>query len=437
MKTFHFTFLLILAGYLSSAQLYFPPVNSSTWSVTDPAALGWCQKKIDTLYKFLEANNTKAFILLKDGKIVLEKYLNGHSQTSLWYWASAGKTFTSTLVGIAQQENFLKISDSTSKYLGKGWSSCTPEQEDKITIRHQLTMTSGLDDGVTDPFCTLSSCLKYKAPAGTRWSYHNGPYTLLDGVIEKATGMTLNQFATQKIKITTGMDGLFIKQDYNNVYFSTARSMARFGLLILNKGRWNDIPVLSDQQYYNEMVNTSQNINESYGYLWWLNGKNGFMVPQSQIKFPGRLFQSAPADMFSALGKNGQFVNVIPSQNMVWIRMGDNPDNSLVPFLFNEDLSKYINALSCTSSNKDITASDIPEYNIFPNPVTEYIHIEQNNTERNSVQCKIFDAMGRIVHQGFYEGKSFLINTQGFNQGLHFLQIRKNNAVQTLKFVKE
>lgn len=128
MKTFHFTFLLILAGYLSSAQLYFPPVNSSTWSVTDPAALGWCQKKIDTLYKFLEANNTKAFILLKDGKIVLEKYLNGHSQTSLWYWASAGKTFTSTLVGIAQQENFLKISDSTSKYLGKGWSSCTPEQ---------------------------------------------------------------------------------------------------------------------------------------------------------------------------------------------------------------------------------------------------------------------------------------------------------------------
>lgn len=437
MKTFHFTFLLILAGYLSSAQLYFPPVNSSTWSVTDPAALGWCQKKIDTLYKFLEANNTKAFILLKDGKIVLEKYLNGHSQTSLWYWASAGKTFTSTLVGIAQQENFLKISDSTSKYLGKGWSSCTPEQEDKITIKHQLTMTSGLDDGVTDPFCTLSSCLIYKAPAGTRWSYHNGPYTLLDGVIEKATGMTLNQFATQKIKITTGMDGLFIKQDYNNVYFSTARSMARFGLLILNKGRWNDIPVLSDQQYYNEMVNTSQNINESYGYLWWLNGKNGFMVPQSQIKFPGRLFQSAPADMFSALGKNGQFVNVIPSQNMVWIRMGDNPDNSLVPFLFNEDVSKYINALSCTSSNKDITASDIPEYNIFPNPVTEYIHIEQNNTERNSVQCKIFDAMGRIVHQGFYEGKSFLINTQGFNQGLHFLQIRKNNAVQTLKFVKE
>ena len=233
------------------------------------------------------------------------------------------------------------------------------------------------------------------------------------------------------------MDGLFIKQDYNNVYFSTARSMARFGLLILNKGSWNDIPVLSDQQYYNEMVNTSQNINESYGYLWWLNGKNGFMVPQSQIKFPGRLFQSAPADMFSALGKNGQFVNVIPSQNMVWIRMGDNPDNSLVPFLFNEDVSKYINALSCTSSNKDITASDIPEYNIFPNPVTEYIHIEQNNTERNSVQCKIFDAMGRIVHQGFYEGKSFLINTQGFNQGLHFLQIRKNNAVQTLKFVKE
>lgn len=426
--------ILVNINHLSG-QLYFPPNNSSAWATMNATSLGWCQTRIDSLYRFLEANNTKAFILLKDGKIVLEKYLNGHSQTSSWYWASAGKTLTSSLVGIAQQENKLKTSDLTSNYLGKGWTSCTPAQEEKITIRHQLTMTSGLDDGVSDPFCITSSCLKYKSDAGTRWAYHNGPYTLLDAVIEKATGISMNQYNTQKIKNITGMDGLFVKQDFNNVYLSTARSMARFGLMILNKGTWNGVPVLSDQNYYNEMVNTSQMINESYGYLWWLNGKNSFMVPQSQIKFPGSLFKNAPADMFSALGKNGQFINVIPSQKMVWIRMGDNPDNSLVQFLFNEDIWKYINNLSCTSSTKD-DASISNNYKIYPNPVTDQLMVENTTGNIEAVQYKILDAMGKVFINNQFEGSSFMIDTQCLSDGIYFMVIQNKHATQSIKFVK-
>jgi CubicO group peptidase (beta-lactamase class C family) len=432
-------FVIIIPLLLSfvtdlSAQLYFPPTNSNTWSTTDPTALGWCQHKIDSLYRFLETNHTKAFILLKDGKIVLEKYFNGHTQSSSWYWASAGKSLTAVLVGIAQQENLLKISDPSSKYLGRGWTSCTSLQEDKITIRHQLTMTTGLDDGVTDPYCTLASCLQYKSDAGSRWAYHNAPYTILDGVIEKATGKTLNQYATQKIKNITGMDGLFIQQEYNNIFFSTPRSMARFGLLILNKGTWNGIPILSDQQYYSEMVNTSQNINLSYGYLWWLNGKNGFMIPQSQVKFPGSMNKSAPTDMISALGKNGQFINVIPSQNMVWIRMGDNPDNALVPFLFNEDVSKYINALSCTSSVRDLSA--IP-YKVFPNPTTDHIHIENTDSVSEMITWTITDALGRVAHHGQGEGSSLVVSTDFLPDGLYILLLHGNKGSQSLKFVKE
>ena len=426
--------ILVNINHLSG-QLYFPPNNSSAWATMDATSLGWCQTRIDSLYRFLEANNTKAFILLKDGKIVLEKYLNGHSQTSSWYWASAGKTLTSSLVGIAQQENKLKTSDLTSNYLGKGWTSCTPAQEEKITIRHQLTMTSGLDDGVSDPFCTTSSCLNYKSDAGTRWAYHNGPYTLLDAVIEKATGISMNLYNTQKIKNITGMDGLFVRQDFNNVYLSTARSMARFGLMILNKGTWIEVPVLSDQNYYNEMVNTSQMINESYGYLWWLNGKNSFMVPQSQIKFPGSLFKNAPSDMFSALGKNGQFINVVPSQKMVWIRMGDNPDNSLVPFLFNEDIWKYINNLSCTSSTKD-DASISNNYKIYPNPVTDQLMLENTTGNVEAVQYKILDAMGKVFINNQFEGSSFMIDTQILLDGIYFMVIQNKHATQSIKFVK-
>ena len=240
-------FQLIMVKGQSS---YFPPISGNDWDTTSPRSLSWCNDKIDSLYQYLSSQNTKSFILLKDGKIVLEKYFGTHTQNDAWYWASAGKTLTATMVGIAQQENFLSINDTSSKFLGKGWSSCTPEQEAKITIKNQLSMTTGLDDGVPNSSCTLDTCLKFKAASGTRWSYHNGPYTILDKVIENATGTTLNNYTTQKLKSKIGMTGSFVKVDYNNVYFSTARSMARFGLLMLNKGKWNGNAVLTDTNYF-------------------------------------------------------------------------------------------------------------------------------------------------------------------------------------------
>ncbi|MCS6818607.1 MAG: beta-lactamase family protein, partial [Chitinophagales bacterium] len=179
MKIFHFLALLSLIKFSTAQNIYFPPISGNTWDTLSTQSLNYCQDKIDELYSYLDSNNTKAFILLKDGKIVLEKYFGSHTQNTPWQWASAGKTITALLVGIAQQEKLLSIHDPTSKYLGAGWTSCSPAQEASITIRHQLTMTSGLDDGVADPYCTLDTCLIYKADAGTRWAYHNAPYKLL------------------------------------------------------------------------------------------------------------------------------------------------------------------------------------------------------------------------------------------------------------------
>ena len=223
---------LVISSSIKAQSLYFPPTTGNTWDTISPQTLNYCQSKIDSLYAFLDQNNTKAFVLLKDGKIVLEKYFGTHTPNTLWQWASAGKTITSFMVGIAQQEKYLSINDTTSKYLGLGWTSCTPAQEEKITIRHQLTMTSGLNDDVPDHYCTIDTCLTYKANAGSRWAYHNGPYTLLDSVIENATGQKLNNYAAQKLKIPTGITGSFFSIGFNNVFFSNARSMARFGLFV-------------------------------------------------------------------------------------------------------------------------------------------------------------------------------------------------------------
>lgn len=89
--------------------------------------------------------------------------------------------------------------------------------------------------------------------------------------------------------------------------------MARFGLLIQNKCIWNNDTLLYDSAYLNQMVNTSQNINLSYGYLWWLNGKASYMVPTLQTKFKVSYVPNAPFDMYAGIGKNGQLVCISPS----------------------------------------------------------------------------------------------------------------------------
>jgi CubicO group peptidase (beta-lactamase class C family) len=312
----------------ANSSLYFPPASGSEWQTTTTTSLGWNEILINDLYTYLQSKNTKAFIILKNGKIVAEKYFGSFTVDSNWYWASAGKTMTAMLVGIAQQEGLININNKSSQYLGTGWTSLPIAKEDLITVRHQLTMTTGLDDAVTpDNDCTTPPCLVYKSDAGTRWAYHNAPYTMLDKVVENATGTTYNNYFQQKIRNVTGMNGIWIKTGYNNVYYSTPRSMARFGMLLLNKGKWDQTNILSDTSYFNTQVNTSQNFNPSYGYLTWLNGKSSYMLPGLQFVFSGMLVPNAPPDLFSALGKNDQKIYVVPSQKIVVIRMGDSAGN--------------------------------------------------------------------------------------------------------------
>ena len=303
-----------------SQTSYFPPLSGAVWETKSVASLGWKQQAVPPLLDYLASKNTKSFIILVDGRIVMENYFNGHSATANWYWASAAKTLTATLTGIAQQENLLHINDPVSKYLGAGWTSATLAQENLISCKNLLNMTSGLEDIANGDSVTPVS-LTYKADAGTRWAYHN-VFVKLQDVIAQASGQSWNTYFNTKLRDKIGMDGFWFKSENNIVYSSTTRSMARFGLLILNKGKWENTTIL-DEFYANESTNTSQNINLAYGYLWWLNGKSSYRIPQSQVTFQGSIIPTAPADMFMALGKNDQKIYVVPSKKMVIIRMGD------------------------------------------------------------------------------------------------------------------
>ncbi|NOT36649.1 MAG: serine hydrolase [Saprospiraceae bacterium] len=416
--------ITIICGYFSlntfSQSLYFPPVDGSSWDTMSYSRLGWCSDKIDKLYDLLESNNSKGFILLKDGKIVLEKYFGDHNEKKVWYWASAGKTLTAFMVGLAQEDGFLKLIDPSSKYMGKGWTSCTPEQEEKITVLNQLCMTSGLDDGLGDAYCTLDSCLKYKADAGTRWAYHNAPYTLLDSVLKNATKTQLNTYISQKLSRSTGITGLFLKQDFNNVFYSTGRTMARFGLLCLNQGNWNGTQIMKDQDYFFKMTHTSQNINLSYGYLWWLNDAESYRLPGSQFTFRGHLIPNAPYDIYAAMGKNGQFINVAPSKNMVWIRFGDAPDNSPVPFGLNDTIWRMINNLPCIASG--INSNSLPEIKIFQSQ-KDIFHIQSPITIQ---KYEVFDSFGNVVQEKAIQEERFQIQLN-IPAGLYFIQCNFDN----------
>jgi CubicO group peptidase (beta-lactamase class C family) len=420
--------LTFILGFSSlKAQTYFPPLVGTTWSTTDPASLGWCQDSINKLYDWLENGDSDAFIVLKDGKIVLEKYFGTFTVDSFHVWNSAGKTLTAYAVGIAQQEGFLDINDPTSNYLGNGWTSLTLAQEGAITIKHQLTMTTGLDDGVPDFYCTDPACLIYKADPGTRWAYHNGPYTLLDSVIESATGMTLNTWVNQKIGTKIGLIGLYIQSGYNNVFVSKPRGMARFGLLLSQDGYWNGNPVLPDLTYLNEMRNSSQSMNNSYGYLTWLNGKASYMIPQSQFVFTGSLMPNAPSDVYAAEGKNGQIINVSPSDGLVLVRMGGSLGNSLIATQYNDTIWQYMNRLNCVAG---VNEQAIDFIQLSPNPTNDIISI--SNLEGNEL-FELRNQQGQNVPFQQIENQ---ISLKNLKSGVYFLTICKENTTKTLKVIR-
>lgn len=347
MKSVMFYFLLLI-GFSSCKKYggepvitppdtyYFPPLQGSEWQSKTAVGLGWNETKLQEAFDFAATKNTYGLIILHKGKIVKEQYWNQWNTGTRYYIASAGKSVLAFVAGIAQQQGLININNKTSDYLGTGWTSLPLQKENLITVKNQLTMTTGLNDAVADTDCTTAACLTYKADAGNRWAYHNAPYLLLQNVLANATGKTWNAYCKEVLFDKIGIQGALW---YNGTLFCTTRDIARFGSLILNKGSWEGNAVLSDATYFNAMVNTSQNLNLSYGYLWWLNGKASAMLPQSQMVYNTSLAPAAPADMIMALGKDDKKIYVVPSLDLVVVRLGDDAGSAPSgPSSFDNDL---------------------------------------------------------------------------------------------------
>lgn len=424
---------VVLTFNIKSQSLYFPPLLGNTWDSITPTSIGYCQPRIDSLYNYLQSKGTKSFMILKDGKRVLEKYFGTYTKDSLWYWASASKSLSGFITGLAQQKGYININNPVSQYIGTGWTSAPLAKENMITIKHLIQMNSGLDEQPPLPCDHLDSskaCLIYKADAGTRWAYHTGAYYKSHDVVATAVGQTYNAITNSWVKTKIGMGGAWVQ----NIYYGKARDMARFGLLALNKGIWQNDTIMKDSVYFKAMTNTSQPENLSYGYLWWLNGKTSSMAPFSQMVFPTQLFNNAPADMFCALGKNDQKIYVVPSKKLVVVRQGNDAGGfSYAASAFDDVLWDYINKLNCATSIDKIEKNN--EFVVYPNPTVNRLNIESTHIISHIV---VYDYSGKLIYCKSNTLSNYeYIDFTGFSKGFYFIEVTLETGERiTKKIVK-
>jgi CubicO group peptidase (beta-lactamase class C family) len=331
---------------VDTATSYFPaPAAKAVWEKILPADAGYDAAKLNEALDFARTQRSSGVVILYRGKILAEGYWNpdelpadgqkanakkqaGYSMRvigrdaagqAIEDVASAQKSVSAILAGLAQERGLLKISDPVKKHLGEGWSKATAEQEAAITIRHLLTMTSGLDEG-----------LQFEAPAGTRWFYNSTAYARVLMCTAAAAKLDRNDLTKQWLTGPIGMaDSRWAERPIsagvnaiNNVGLATtARDLARFGVLIMNNGDWNGQTIIKDKQFLHDALHPSQDLNPSYGYLWWLNGQPKVMRGRQLVDGP--LIPTAPPDLVAALGAFQRKLYVVPSQQLIVTRLGD------------------------------------------------------------------------------------------------------------------
>ncbi len=299
---------------------YFPPVTGTAWSTARPAEAGFDSTALASAVDWAMAQASDAVVLLWRGRIVAERYAPGVTASTRGPVFSAGKTITGALIGQLAAEGRLQLDSSVTRYLGPGWSRVAPPaQERTITVRHLLAMASGLDDS-----------LRTVVPPGSRFYYNNPAYYQLFGVLEAASGQTVPTLAAAHLFSRIGMPLAlaFPSTDTGEpgfIFTMPAREFARFGLLVLRHGRWDTTVVLQDSAFLAKARQPSGTDNPAYGWLWWLNGSTTYRTP-GPYALPvgaGPLFPAAPPDLVAALGKDDKKLYLVPSLDLVLVRLGD------------------------------------------------------------------------------------------------------------------
>ena len=309
-----------------------------TWPTALPESHGLDPAGLQIAAELAEANRSNCLLVVRHGHIVGEWYWQETTPTTKVKNWSVGKSYASTVVGLALDRGDLTSVDERAADWIPEWEQ-TPREA--IRLHDLLSMSSGLEfdmiaDNVTMPLADNMTALAIESPLvnppGALWEYNNHSVQSMEPILRAATGMAADEYADQHLFSPLGMDVEWKRDEveqpalYMNARTS-CRDNARFGLLFLRNGCWNGERVLS-KEWVEAATSPSTSLNRGYGYWWWLNGEEPILDSVDfEPKSPGGMHSFAPDDAFCAVGLGNQFIEVIPSLDLVVVRMGTAPQD--------------------------------------------------------------------------------------------------------------
>jgi CubicO group peptidase (beta-lactamase class C family) len=339
-----------------------PPLTDDGWSIASLSEVGMDKKPINELLNLLlkpNEHDINSLLVVKDGKLVFETYYPGEDGTltdkisftprkfdrdTRHCLASSTKSFTSIMFGIAIDQGKISGVDESLFASFPEYAELSDPLKDQITLRHMLTMTSGLAwDESTYPYTDSRNNIiemvfspdpvRYMlekpviSQPGESWFYNSGTTNLLGAVINRKTGTPLAEYAAENLFKPLGITD-YQWQSFQNApqmaisssfLYLRPRDMAKVGQLFLQQGMWDGKQVVS-AQWVKESTDASIRLpidygpgfqNTGYGYQWWRG-----------------IFARGNTDVFYSAGFGGQFIFIMPSIQTVVVMTGSNYDHS-------------------------------------------------------------------------------------------------------------
>jgi CubicO group peptidase (beta-lactamase class C family) len=288
---------------------------------------------------------TLGIVVTYNNQIIAEKYLDGYDNNTMFHGWSMTKSITGAWAGILADRGQLSPEESVGI---EAWKN---DEREKITVKNVLQMSTGLD--WYENYFTISDATvmlmqsedmlasvtdnKLKHPPGTHWNYSSGDANLLSGIIrnrinndtEYHAGIyknLLHPAGMLNTRVETDARGLYVASSYS---YGSARDWARFGLLFLNDGVFAGDTILP-KKWVDFMKTPAEPSSRKYAGSFWLQ------EPETE-----NALIDAPDDIFFADGFLGQRIYIVPSKNLVAVRLGYGMDN----FSMNDFLREIIKTL--------------------------------------------------------------------------------------------
>ncbi len=263
--------------------------------------------------RLCEANDTSALVILYRGQLVTERYWGIGDADAATDVASIQKSIVGILAGSLIEAGTIALDSPASTWLGRRWSKAPLELESRITVRHLMSMTSGLDRELT----------AFHEP-GAAWQYNTTAYHQLRRLVEEASNENIGSLYYRVIGSFAGTTSVTWKPRRNSMdphgrpliaMHSTARDLARIGLLVadgLCRDKREIYPGAS--RFLEEALRPSSAHNPAYGLLWWLPRNRSAVLPEQppatthdpQSHSDQSIVSVGPPDLVAAYGASGQ-----------------------------------------------------------------------------------------------------------------------------------